>query len=239
MAHSLQLVVKDILATPGMTRALAALKEVLSRFHGSCLAIQKLRRAQADQGVACPLSLIKPNATRWNSTFRSMKRVVQLKAFVNVLQTANPIKEEDWMDLEMAVTILQPFSEATDHCQSDHSTIVTVTCAVRWVMTAMGDLARDTSHAERAEICGRGVTGSIESRWEENFNAPLVLCCSALDPWMFKTVAENTRIRQIAKDFLLGAGIRLLQRQGEGGCPHFFCASLLSALPTPSCPSSC
>ena len=74
------------------------------------------------------------NETRWNSTFRQLKAIVELDQLKlgTVLRDANQgnlvLTTKEVTQLQELVKILAPFAEATDLTQGDK--IITISCVV-------------------------------------------------------------------------------------------------------------
>ena len=68
------------------------------------------------------LKPIKPNATRWDSTYQCICRIIKLKEFLPLVGLT--IQETDWELLNFSKIFLGRFKVCTDEVQKDSSTIV-------------------------------------------------------------------------------------------------------------------
>ena len=76
-AHSLNLIVKDALgADPSLVALKKKCKDIVTFFHHSCKASDKLREVQKQLGIT-EKKLIQDVDTRWNSTFYMLKRILE------------------------------------------------------------------------------------------------------------------------------------------------------------------
>jgi hypothetical protein len=214
MAHSLQLVVQDTLGHPGMAKAWTAINSLLSKFHGNSNAVRKLHEAQSSRKTR--LGLLRPTPTRWNSTYRSMNRLLELKPYVEIVLSADgySVPESDWADMRTAVEVLQPFADATDHCQSDCACLASVSAVLRDVLDKMRAFSSDSGSSAKGEIARMAVESSLKNRWEENFNASLLLAAVAIDPWKWRIVSGSLRVR--AKELMVKFGIPYLKEDLPG-----------------------
>ena len=82
-AHTVQLAVEDGLKIPTISRALGACRKLVAHFNHSVVSTQALLKKQSDcqdsRANSKPLKLIQDAATRWNSSFLMMKRLLLLR----------------------------------------------------------------------------------------------------------------------------------------------------------------
>jgi hypothetical protein len=129
-AHSLQLVVRDGLSSVGVIRsALAKCSKLANLLHQS-----PLFRSAFESGMGSGRSIPATNDTRWNSTYRQLKAIVELDhvKMGNVLRESDHtnlvLSTKDLSQLQELVSILAPFAEATDLTQGQN--VVTISCVV-------------------------------------------------------------------------------------------------------------
>ncbi|XP_076330639.1 E3 SUMO-protein ligase ZBED1-like [Tachypleus tridentatus] len=123
-SHSLQLAITDALKEPNIAKVLAAARRCVSHFDWSTVATQALHDHQKKIGVE-PRMLIQEVATRWNSTYQMLTRLLHLRVSVMaVFYDENITKAKDraslvfddamWSVMEGAVEVLKPLAQATE-----------------------------------------------------------------------------------------------------------------------------
>jgi hypothetical protein len=121
-AHVINLCVQRSLELPGIHETMVTMAETINQFCSCKEYRQRLMALQRASGVSEPLTLRKPNATRWSSHLYAAQRLRQLQTWVQLIV---PQTEGFWSSLGSIVDFLQPFQVATDVIQSDSSTIYT------------------------------------------------------------------------------------------------------------------
>uniref|UniRef100_A0A3B5PR42 HAT C-terminal dimerisation domain-containing protein n=1 Tax=Xiphophorus maculatus TaxID=8083 RepID=A0A3B5PR42_XIPMA len=134
-AHTLQLVVRDGLTeTKVASPALSKLSKLSSLLHTSTT-LKDVFEAEFGERKSIPASVI----TRWNSTVRQVKAVLQCEhlKLCAILEKAGHKKLlftiREWNLLKEMVDILKPFEEATDLTQGEK--IVTISAVVPSVLS--------------------------------------------------------------------------------------------------------
>ncbi|KAK2889900.1 hypothetical protein Q8A73_018200 [Channa argus] len=98
-------------------------KAVVEFFHKSTVATQRLKSTQCQMGMP-ELRPKQECATRWNSTFYMLKRILETKdAIISTLALINaPVDalcQEEWELVKEVCTILQPFEEVDNDEDED------------------------------------------------------------------------------------------------------------------------
>ena len=133
-AHSIQLVTRDGLKTVGLLKkALAKCSKLTSLVHQS-----SLFRSSFEKVFGSGRSIPVANDTRWNSTLRQLKAIIELdqvKLTKLLKETTQdqlilPAKE---LQVQELVDSLEPFAEATDLTQGDKT--MTVSCVLPGVLS--------------------------------------------------------------------------------------------------------
>ena len=103
-------------------RLLSAAKKIVTHFHHSTVASEALKQKQAQMGMSCE-KLISSCATRWNSTYEMLDRLLKLRWPITAILSDSEVtkvsdryldlKPEQWKLAEDLVTILELFSVAT------------------------------------------------------------------------------------------------------------------------------
>lgn len=134
-AHSLQLIVHDGLKSLHVIRlALGKCSKLANLLHQSALF-----RGAFETAMGAGKSVPSTNETRWNSTFRQLKAIIQLDQVKlgNVLRESSQanliLSVKELNQLQELVMILAPFAEATDLTQGDK--MVTISCIVPAVLS--------------------------------------------------------------------------------------------------------
>lgn len=113
-AHSINLCVQT--AITHISATVAKVKSVVEFFKRSSHAQAKLMDIQNQMGLP-PLKLKQDVATRWNSTFDMMSRLIRVKdaviSTIALLRSDLSLSDTDWSIIEGAVPILQIFSDVT------------------------------------------------------------------------------------------------------------------------------
>ena len=129
-SHTLQLCINDGLKQATVTKAVATAKRLVGHFSHSTIATQALHEHQQKMGNSKPISLIQDVATRWNSTFLMIRRLLKLRVSVyGVLWDETIIKQSErasfdlkdsvWKLLEDMVVVLDPLADATQLMTSE------------------------------------------------------------------------------------------------------------------------
>ena len=113
-AHSVQLIVGDILKLPLLAGLQGTVLRILKAFEDADRRDQLHKHQLADSFG--PLCLVQPVQTRWNSLFQAASRLLTLRKYVEHIE---PQSAADWKLIEDGCRVLGPFAEATDEAQKD------------------------------------------------------------------------------------------------------------------------
>ncbi len=121
-AHCLQLCILAGFSISTIDRLLSAAKKIVTHFHHSTVVSEALKQKQAQMGMSCK-KLITSCATRWNSTYEMLDRLLKLRWPITAVLSDSEVtkvsdryldlKPEQWKLVEDLVTILELFSVAT------------------------------------------------------------------------------------------------------------------------------
>jgi hypothetical protein len=134
-AHSVQLVIRDGLASTSVIRNTFAKCSKLSNLVHQSPLFRSAYEAELGQGKSIPAS----NDTRWNSVYRQLKAITELDQakLCSLLQQSNHenliMTSKEFQQLRELVSILEPFAEATDITQGEKT--VTVSCIVPVILS--------------------------------------------------------------------------------------------------------
>ncbi len=147
-AHSIQLVVRDGLAALNTMRSpLAKCSKLANLVHQSPLFKSAFEASFKDRSIPAT------NDTRWNSTFRQLKAIINLDQpkLNTVLKGSNQdalvLTAKDVDQLQELVKILEPFAEATDLTQGENT--ITISCIVPVLLSlnrSIGDQSSKGGH---------------------------------------------------------------------------------------------
>ena len=172
-AHTIQLVVRQIMNIKRFKSTLTTVKEILSAFEKQKEARNRLQTLQSqEQGSDPSYVLIKPNDTRWNSHLYACQRLLQLKRFIDFIF---PQSLSFWSELSLLIDYLSPFQTATDVLQSDSATLTHVWSQFNILLNHIqkNASAYGSSLTIRAEA-------ALNYRWKKQVNQPATIACTIL-----------------------------------------------------------
>ena len=120
MAHSLQLIAK--IPCKHYDNIITKARSIVSRVRKSSIAVQKLH----DLSGKC---LVTDNTTRWNSAYRMIQRLLELKSHVGEVLLelqVDSLMVTEWAKLEEIADLLQPFLNLTNIRQTDCTSLSSV-----------------------------------------------------------------------------------------------------------------
>nr|XP_055059808.1 E3 SUMO-protein ligase ZBED1-like [Misgurnus anguillicaudatus] len=198
MAHTLNLVVRHSLEGPDIQAIIQKVKNITEYMRKSTVAAAKLREIQKQMGQ----DELRPKqdvATRWNSTFYMLQRMLQIKEpLVSTLAIVNPtmptLTLQEWENVKEACDVLQPFEEITTEMSSE--SFVTGSKAI---LIARG-LQRFISHKQRTppksatvlDLINR-LAAEMDKRLSLLERVPVLADATFLDPRFKKYAFVNDR----------------------------------------------
>ncbi|XP_041673694.1 E3 SUMO-protein ligase ZBED1-like [Drosophila eugracilis] len=114
VAHTINLIVQDVLKLPDFDVILTKCKSVVGFFKRSQIASSKFKEAQGEN----PHSLLQEMPTRWNSAYEMMKRILKTNEFITLALVSSrgapsPFSAAEVDILNDISEMLSPFEEAT------------------------------------------------------------------------------------------------------------------------------
>lgn len=192
-AHKLQLCLKAGLAINTIDRMIRCASKLVGHFRHSALASGALKTRQHQMNVD-EKKLIQSSATRWNSTYYMLDRLVEQRwPVVAVLSDESVTKRSDrhldlsneqWKLAEELIRILKPFEVATTvFCGEQHST-VSCTLPIVYGLTKHLEIQDDDSQCSSISSFKHLVLSEIKQRWSlDNLDVSSCMVLSAvLDP---------------------------------------------------------
>ncbi|XP_044317154.1 E3 SUMO-protein ligase ZBED1-like [Drosophila rhopaloa] len=115
VAHTINLLVQDILKQPILEEILSKCKTVVSFFKRSSTAYAKFKAAQKTE---TPYGLVQEMPTRWNSVYEMIKRVILTNEYISVVlavshNAPSPLSAEEINVLKEISILLAPCADAT------------------------------------------------------------------------------------------------------------------------------
>jgi len=171
-AHTIQLVVRQIMALTKFRRTLEGMQSILSSFERQKAERMRLRTLQQSAGAAHEYVLVKPNDTRWNSQLYAAQRLIKLRAYVDLIF---PQDDGFWGDLAALVSFLLPFQAATDAIQRDSATLFHVFEQFTMLLNHIS-----SSSAQNGASVTQRATAALKRRWNSQVNQPATVACALL-----------------------------------------------------------
>jgi len=208
-AHTIQLVVKQVIELDTFDKTLDAVRTLISHFEQKKSERQRLRELQRAAGQH-EYSLVKANDTRWNSQLYACIRILKLRPFLTLIL---PQTEAFWADLQLLIEFLSPFQGATDVLQRDSATLhdVWMQMHVLHQHIAKGKARLGNKFTKRA-------TAALQLRWDKQVNEPATTACALLGLTADLSLVDDGRRVDAAKKFIVDFGCSYLsfyQMAGE------------------------
>ena len=127
-AHTIQLMVKDLLDLVGVKYYVDVLETVMETF--------RTKESRLKLKQLTPLKLVAANATRWSSQLASYVRLARLSRYISIVAASNTavaemqVTDSDWLALDELIEILKPFQVATDVVHRDDASLADVFIAL-------------------------------------------------------------------------------------------------------------
>ena len=182
LAHTLQLIIKDgVLLQQSVVQLLSCARSLVGHYHRSNVAFNTFRQIQAQLNLPQHV-LIQDVATRWNSSYYMLERLVEQKKAITASNTEcqppTELRAQQWILAEKVVKLLKVFKEATREISGDYS-------SASIVIPIINSLKRTISQEEDDHgIMGmkRGMLRSITDRYGDIEQQPLCVLATVLDP---------------------------------------------------------
>lgn len=200
-AHTIQLVVQQIMVIRRFNRSLSTARDIIRRFEKNKADRLQLRHLQNASGQR-EYVLVKACDTRWNSELYCCLRLLKLRSFVNIIF---PQDDSVWTELELLCAFLRPFQTATDVLQRDSSTLFDI-----WLQK------RALEHHIAAMKSRVGVTvvkaalAAVKHRWNKQVNKEATHAVALLS--LISDISSiNAEEQNAAKQFILRFGVSYLR----------------------------
>ena len=184
-AHSINLVVQHSLEN--ISEIISKVKKIVEFFKRSNNALVKLNSTQTQMGLPT-LKLKQDCATRWNSTFDMLKRIVSIKDAVistlAVLQTEIAVLTPvEWNIVEKAIDVLQIFNEVTIEISSEKTVSVSkVIVLVGSMFQTIETYVNDISLPYEVNEMAISLKKQLRKRFSDSEENEIMAQASILDP---------------------------------------------------------
>ena len=180
-AHTLQLCVKDGLASPSsiVTKVIAKAAKVVNHIKKSTLTTEKMETLFGK-------TVVSRNETRWNSQLKMIRRLVQVNTDEVVEKPELMFTSHEKVVMKELVQILEPFEEATDLTQGDQYVSVSL------VIPSVVGLQKHLQQVEVRYLSSvvTKLKTALDNRLGDVVGDCLYLCATLLDP-RFKMAWHN------------------------------------------------
>ena len=200
-AHTIQLVVRDILRIGMIKSTMEQAEGIINEFRPKEMRL-KLLQAQVGN-VKCPMLFILPCKTRWSSEIAALARILQLQRWINVISVR---PQSFWNSLTELLRFLKPFQIATDLIQSDSATLLDVYQQYR----NLHKHCESYKETPQFAIAAVAAKTALQNWWFKQVNQRAVVACALLS---FSQTAErdfsNDEISK-AEQFIFDVGANYL-----------------------------
>ena len=160
--HTLQLVIKDSTSKiTGYKNIVQKAKNIVSHFHRSAKSTAMLNNMQKTMNLP-QLKLKTECATRWNSTYYMLDRLVRLKKPLNAvladLPSVTNLTATEWKLVDEYVDTLLPFEQATKIMSATRYPSLSM------VIPVLNGI-KDAMDEAPLAVIGKAVTANIKERW--------------------------------------------------------------------------
>jgi hypothetical protein len=173
-AHIIQLVAKRLTKHPTVKPALDTMMGIIQKAAHQKEFRLKVASMAKEEGL--PITLLKPNDTRWNSTLAAVERFVKLKKVIQFLE-GDSIPLGCWDVLAGLMVLLQPLKEATDDCQADKATLITFYNAFVYMKNEMNTMKTNNHILKQAATAA---IGYLNDSWDRYIDDKLHVIISIL-----------------------------------------------------------
>ena len=222
VAHRLQLCVLAGLNISAIDRLIAAAKKIVGHFSHSVVATVALKEKQ-DQMKIDAQKLVNSCATRWNSTYEMLKRLLKLRwPVIAVLSDESvtkrsdrylDLKTEQWKLVEDLVPVLEQFSVATTFFSYEENVSISSVFTIVYGLLDHLEFPREESSSDSKVI--REFKETVATQLIERFeltslhSAHPMLMGSLLDPRFkhitlskYKEESEARKLKQSLKELM-------------------------------------
>ena len=203
--HSLQLVIKkDLFSDPNIDELIVKSRKLCSfASHSNVFYTELYRQQEIQMDKKDRLGLRNDVATRWNSTYYMLERILHLKPAIaatslNIPEAGIEFSVQDWSLCEKVVSILGVFEEATKMLSGSESCISSCIPIVTTIIKALETTSSDISVQELKIAMKK----SMEDRFSSMEQTEHYAVATLLDPrykwYFFRSQAALKNAKHIA-----------------------------------------
>ena len=197
-AHTIQLMVKDILKIPTFAATVQESLQLIALFDKKENR-NKLNVVQSAEETR--YAIVKPNDTRWSSTLYALQRLLLLKSYINVVEYKS---EAYWNAVAHLSKLLKPFQVATDIIQRDCATLYDTYQQCITLLSQLHNLRDDFDAGLISNCCS-----IIQQRWKKQVNQPATIAAAILSfSSAVKSIPDD--VQEEARSFVCKFGAQYL-----------------------------
>lgn len=180
-------------------------RRLVGHFKHSTMAINELTSIQEERNLP-QHTLIQDVATRWNSTYYMLERLLEQKAAVAVYASnhanVTALNANQWKLAENVVKILKPFEKATKECSKDKECVSMIIPRVKMLLMKLDNLSE--------EVSGVGTTidtlkESLTTRFAEAEDNKHAVLATVLDPRYRVAFFRDARTKDKVEEWITEA----------------------------------
>lgn len=188
-AHKLNLIVQTAVGTENISATITKVQKTVAHFKRSAIAKEKLLKYQATaQNVAQPKSLVLSVPTRWNSTYKMLKRFSELQEALratipNLLNANLPIiPTEEWKCIDQICDVLQPFDEVTTIMSAEYYLTASKAIVLTAGLVSMCENLANQDYYDVVKLLIQDLKSGLVTRFGSIERQKEISICTLLDP---------------------------------------------------------
>jgi hypothetical protein len=206
-AHTLQLSIADaISASDGMTNMLQKARRIVTHYHHSCVAMERIHSYQKARDQS-ELDFVMSCPTRWNSEYAMIDRLLQLKESVSADITAMGILDNltnsEWKLATGFSTVLKPFADATATSSGEtyptRSMVIPLRFNLKDVLTTF---VSDITNRSSGIMFARQLLRALDERFPQYLMAEPDCICTFLDARFKNILFDEATVKFIITQLL-------------------------------------
>ena len=189
-AHRLQTAIKHAVNQPQITKLLASARRIVLQFKHSALAMEALLKKQQvpSDKPKLPKRLVQDCATRWNSTYYMLERLVSLRWEVGAVLSESggdsslDLSPDQWKLAEMLIPVLRDLEETTRELSGER--YATLSMVLPLMHFLHSELAPRTGEKPAVRSLKTELQKQLRTRFEleEHDMSSLRVLAATLDP---------------------------------------------------------
>lgn len=203
-AHTVNLIVRDGLKDEEIGRVINRVKHIVGHFKRSHIATARLISYQQNQSNKTPLKLLQDVATRWNSTYYMLERLLTLEEAVKTtmsiinMDLSHHLTLEEWETIRQLVKILKPFERVTKNISGqDYLTASLVIPLVNGLNSALNKIEVPENECVQRVLIN--FKRSLKERLGNSENSNTLSIATFLDPRFKEIPFQDNKNVEITK----------------------------------------